>query len=99
MEGFTQIDEMEKILNLHNQKVVQLKDLIEELTAQSDDYKRLLDYYYSEQRQQDIENDKNNACNQWSKSVLDEDSIYDLISMYYDTSIKMLELSTKILKN
>ena len=89
---------METILNEHVEKIEQLNHLIDDLFSQSDDYQRLLDYYYSDQRQEDLEEDAKGKLDHLNRGVLSEDAIYNLMADYYDTSIKMLELSTKILK-
>ena len=98
MEKYTHITEMEKIMDDHFEKIKELRELLDYLDDNMDRYNNLIEYYYSEQRQQDLKDDEAGLMGNLKRGVLSEDSIYDLISDYYECSVKMLELSTKYFK-
>lgn len=99
MKDYTHISEMEAILDAHTHKLQTLHTLLDELTALSDDYHRLLDYYYSEQREQDLDDDAAGCIPaQLKRGVLSEDAIYDLVTDNQACCIQMLELATSYLK-
>lgn len=100
MKTYTHLSAMEAILDSHHRKVQALHALLDELSAQRDDYRRLLDYYYSEQREQDLADDAAGRIDsQLKRGVLSQDAIYDLMATNHACCIQMLELATSYLKH
>ncbi len=99
MKSFEHIEKMEAIMNSHEEIIKKLEDDLDFIENHQEDYNSLIEYYFSEQRNQDLEDDKNGIIPKtMSRGVLSEDLIYDLMSDYYDLGIRMLEVSAKILK-
>lgn len=99
MEKYAHITEMENIMVQQNQKLKDMNQLLDSLDAQRESYKALLDYYYSDQRAQDLEDDSNHLIPEsLHRGVLSEDEIFDLIGDYRDTAIRMLEIAVRMLK-
>lgn len=99
MKSFEHIEKMETIMNSHEDIIKKLDDDLDFIENHQEDYNSLIEYYFSEQRNQDLEDDKNGIIPKtMSRGVLSEDLIYDLMSDYYDLGIRMLEVSAKILK-
>lgn len=100
MKEYTHITQMESIMDAHSEKLEQLKELLHYLEDNMDDFTKLVAYYYSDQRDADLEADNKGLLDaNLKRGVLSEDAIYDVISDYYDCCIKMLELSTAYLKH
>lgn len=99
MKDYSHITEMEKIMDNHNEKIEKLNDLLDYLKDNMGNFEKLLDYYYSDQRYQDLKDDEEGLIDQnLKRGVLSEDAIYDLISEYYECNIKMLEIATRYFK-
>jgi len=100
MKNYEHITEMEAILDSHSHRLKELQTLLDELKGSKDDYNRLIEYYYSDLRRQDIEDDQQGLIDQnMKRGVLSEDAIYDLLSDNYQCSIEMLELAVDYLKH
>ncbi|MFM1524547.1 MULTISPECIES: DUF4298 domain-containing protein [Helcococcus] len=94
------ITKMENILNEHEEKLSQLKEILTYLEENFENYSELNEYYYSDQRHQDLLDDESGLIpDDLNRGVLSEDGIYNLMADYYDATVQMLELSTKFIKN
>lgn len=89
---------METILDYHVDRLKDLHSLLDDLDQQMDTFNQLVEYYHSDERQADIEADHAGLLSDLKRGVLSEDAVYDMLSDYYQASIKMLELTTKYLK-
>lgn len=99
MEKYTHITQMENIMVQHNQKLEEMNQLLDTLDTQREAYRKLLEYYYSVQREQDLQDDKNHLIPESiSRGVLTEDEIFELIGQYRDTAIRMIEIGVRMLK-
>ena len=99
MDKYAHITEMENILSSHNELLREMDQLLDALDAKCQEYKSLLEYYYSEQRAQDLEDDAHLLIpDTLHRGVLSEDEIFDLIGDYRDTAMRMLELGVQMLK-
>uniref|UniRef100_A0AB33JIS1 DUF4298 domain-containing protein n=2 Tax=unclassified Prevotella TaxID=2638335 RepID=A0AB33JIS1_9BACT len=99
MEKYRHITEMENILDSHSRKMQELNELLESLKSSKEDYDRLMEYYYSDRRNQDLEDDRNGLIDKnLKRGVLSEDAIYDLMADNYQCCMKMLELAVDYLK-
>lgn len=100
MKKYEHIADMEAILDIHSRKIKELNELLDYLSHNQDKYNKLMEYYYSDQRQQDLKDDQSGLIDQKLKrAVLSEDAIYNLLADNYQCCIKMLELSTGYLKH
>ncbi len=94
------VEEMEKILNESQKLAQEVKEKLNELKENQENYKKLVEYYYSEEREYDISLDENGSLpKDITTAVLGEDYIYDLMTDYHYLAIDMLEIGTDILKN
>ncbi len=99
MDKYEHISKMEAIMNDHAKLLEQLGDLLDLLEAREEDHHALIDYYYSDQRSQDLEDDRKGLIPQTlRRGVLSEDEIYDLLGEDYTTGIRMMELALKLIK-
>lgn len=86
-------------MDAHKERVQALHEILDYLRDHFEDFDRLIEYYYSEQRQEDLRDDNKGLIDsRLKRGVLSEDELYDLISDYYGACIKMLELSTNYFK-
>lgn len=89
----------EDILNKSEMIISELEKNLEQLEQNLKKYNKLKEYYESEEYLKDVE--ISNHTEEYSDiacGVLSQDAVYHLMTMTYDSAIRMLELSTKILK-
>lgn len=99
MEKYAHIEKMESIMVAHENMMRQLNEVLDQLAAQQADYTALMEYYYSDQRNQDLEDDSNALIPEtMHRGVLSEDEIFDLMGDYRDTALRMAELAIQMLK-
>lgn len=96
---YDHITKLENIMVRQEKTITKLESLLKELDAQQKDYETLYGYYYSPQRDQDLEDEEDNLIPQdLSRGVLSEDKIYDLVMNSHDVAIHMIETALRILK-
>ena len=99
MEPYTHITQMETIMVDHEKMLRELNRLLDTLDARQADYQALLDYYDSDQRNQDLRDDENHLIPQTlARGVLSEDEVFDLTEDYRDTALRMVEVALHMLK-
>lgn len=99
MEQYGHIVEMETIRVQQEERLKEMNTLMDQITAGCGEYQALIEYYYSEQRNRDLEDDaKGLIPEDLERGVLSEDGLYDLIGDYRDTAIRMLEVAVQMLK-
>lgn len=99
MRSFEQITQMEKIKNEQLQLLQQMNALLDTMEAKQEEYHALIEYYYSDQRRQDLEDDENGRFpSDLRRGVLSEDEIYDLMGDHHDTGIRMMETGLSMIK-
>lgn len=99
MEQYEHITKMENIMDHQNKLLEGLDKYLEQLDACRADYEELLEYYYSEQRNQDLAEDEAGKIPQdLKRGVLGEDDIFDLVGDYRDTALRMIEVALEMLK-
>ncbi len=99
MDKYAHITEMENIMVEHNENLKQMNRILDSLDTQREEYRKLLTYYYSEQRDWDLDDDmKHLIPENVNRGVLSEDGIYDLMGEYRDTAIRMLEIAVRMIK-
>lgn len=100
MKNYNHIVEMEKILTSYRKQLNELEYSLESLEQSLEAYKKLISYYYSEQRDLDLEDDRNHLIpDDLNRGVLSEDEIYDLMGEHHELAIKMMEVALAMLKN
>lgn len=100
MKKYEHITEMETILDNHNNKIKELNESLDYLTDNMDAFNKLIAYYYSDLREADLKDEQDGLIEEGLKrGVLSEDAIYNLMSEYHSSCIKMLELTTNFFKH
>ncbi len=99
MEKYEHITKQETVLNQYEETLEKLEELLAFLNEHRQDYKALIDYYYSDQRNQDLHDDKQGLIPQdLPRGVLSEDGIFDFLGDYRDTALHMMETALHMLK-
>lgn len=100
MKDYKHITEMENILNSTEVLVNKLNELLDKLEENKKEYLSLIDYYYSDKRYEDLDDDEKGLIpSDLNRGVLSEDLIYNLISDYHQLNIRMIELGLDGIKN
>ena len=99
MKDYERVFKMEKIKEQQEETIEKLKIILNQLDLQQKDYEELMDYYYSEERNKDIENNmKGLIPGDFTRGVLTEDQIYNLAVDSNGVAIRMIETALKLLK-
>lgn len=99
MEKYKHIERFEKIRVEQEELLNDLNECLTKLENTKEEYKALIEYYYSAIRIQDLEDDANNLIPQdLKRGVLSEDEIYNLMTEYHQISIRLLEMVLSIQK-
>ena len=79
--------------------VRKLEEILKEIDSCQKDYEKLNEYYYSEQRFQDIEDEENHLLPEdLKRGVLSEDEVYNLFLDTREAALHMMEAAVKILR-
>lgn len=99
MKDYGHIEKMENCRVQHGEMLRELERLLEKLEAHQEDYEALIEYYYSEQRAQDLRDDEAGLIpSTMKRGVLSEDEIYDLMGEERDAAIHMMEVALRMIK-
>lgn len=99
MKQKERINKMEKILSNSSKLLEELEAILDKLEKDSKNYDELIEYYYSKNWEKDKDDIENNLLpDVESAGVLTEDAIYDTMIDKSQLAIRMLEITTKILK-
>ncbi len=99
MSRYDHIEKMENIRVQQEEIVQEMQALLEKLEESRGEYAALIEYYYSDQRNRDLEDDRAGLIPQtMSRGVLSEDEIFDLIGDYRETAIRMMETGLQMIK-
>lgn len=100
MEKYQHITKMEEIMIEQRKILKELNQSLNALQARREEYKELINYYYSDQRAQDLEDDIRQLIpSTLHRGVLSEDELYDLMGDHRDTAIRMLEIAVQMIKD
>lgn len=100
MKDYKHITEMENILDSSEELVNNVNELLDKLVENKKAYMSLIEYYYSDKRYEDLEDDEKGLIpDDLKRGVLSEDLIYNLISDYHQLNIRMMELGLYGIKN
>lgn len=99
MEKYAHIQKMEAIRVAHADMLQKLEEDLDTLAAHQKDYAALMEYYYSDQRNQDLQDEENDLIPKtMRRGVLSEDEIFDLMGDYRDIALRMAEIAIQMLK-
>lgn len=100
MTNIERIENMESILDESLSLIDDMKRLsakIEEHAAKLDE---LTEYYYSDERHQDLEDDEKNLLPEdLKRGVLSEDGIWNMLGDYRDAAVDLMDAGLKIIRN
>lgn len=83
----------------HKNTLKDMETLLDAIANHQTEYASLLEYYYSDQRNQDLQDEKNDLIPKtMARGVLSEDGIFDLVGDYRDTAIRMMEVALQMFK-
>ena len=87
------ITKMENILNRTDNLISEMQILLEKWEQNQEDFTELMNYYTSEERGKDLEDDRLKIIPQdLPRGVLSEDAVFDTYGNRKDLSIKMIKL-------
>ena len=87
------ITKMEKILNRTDELITEMEKLLEMWEQNQQDFNELMNYYNSEERGRDLEDDRLKIIPQdLPRGVLSEDAVFDTYRNRKDLLIKMIKL-------
>ena len=100
MEQIERIREMESCLDASERAIRELSEALSAYEAVQPQYRKLSDYYGSEQWMHDFEADEAGKLPpDLKRGVLSEDAVYDLITEYRELQVRMLRLVTGALES
>ncbi len=87
------ITKMENILNRTDELILEMEELLKKWEQNQRDFNELMNYYTSEERGKDLEDDRLKIIPQdLPRGVLSEDAVFDTYGNRKDLSIKMIKL-------
>ncbi len=99
MEPYEHITKQETAMNQFQDVLEKLETLLSFLDEHRQDYKDLIGYYYSDQRDRDLCDDEQGRIPQdLPRGVLSEDGIFDFLGDYRDTALHMMETALHMIK-
>ena len=100
MTNIERIENMEKILDESLSLIDDMNALSAKLKKHDEKYRELMEYYYSDERNKDLEDDENGLLPpDLKRGVLSEDGIWNMIEEYRNAAVKMMDAGLDILKN
>ena len=99
MDKIKRIEEMEKIMDKSADIFNELNAILDKLCENLPDYKKLDEYYSSQDWFSDVEDSNNNLLPEDLKcGVLSEDGAYNLFGDNHELAIRMVEIAAKMLR-
>ena len=100
MTNIERIEDMESILDESLSLIDDMKMLSARLNDHAARLEKLTGYYYSEERNRDIEDDEENLLPaDLKRGVLSEDGIWNMLEDYRDAAIDLMDAGLKIIRN
>ena len=100
MEQIQRIQDMEQCLDASEKAIRELSEALTVFEEVQPQYRKLSDYYGSDQWMQDYEADETGELpKDLKRGVLSEDSVYDLITENRELLVRMLRLVTGALES
>ena len=98
-DKYSHITKFENIMVEQEKNIKKLQEMLNEINQKQSDYQKLYNYYYSEEREQDLEDEEKHLIPEnLNRGVLSEDEIYNLILDTHDVGLEMIETALKLLK-
>ena len=95
MKQTERIEQMTKILTESNEVTAELFEALEKYAELRENYRKLIEYYNSDLYTKDFDTMlAGDFPDEFSNSVLNEDSVYDLIVKNRILTVRMLEIGT-----
>ena len=99
MEQIERIQEMESCLDASEKAIRELSEALSSFEEIKPHYRKLCDYYGSDQWRRDYEDDEAGKLPaDLKRGVLSEDAVYDLITEHREVMVRMLKLVTGALE-
>lgn len=99
MQEYKHIKVHEETLDFYEEKVKELRVMIDSLDDKFQAYQDLVSYYYSDSWTLDFDDDARDLIpKDLKRGVLSEDGIYNVLSEVNDLSLNLIELGVKYLK-
>lgn len=99
MKDFSHIRSFENNLEFQLSALGTLDKTLKMMKKSLKEYKKLMEYYYSEQRKQDLTADERGGIpDDLQRGVLSEDAIYNMMISYRETALDMMEIALAMLK-
>ena len=100
MEQIERIEHMGKILEQTNEVAAELFEALENYAQLREQYREMVEYYNSDLWTKDFDAEMSGELpDDINRSVLNEDTVYDLIVKNRILTVRMLELATDNVKN
>ena len=100
MEQIERIQEMEACLDASEKAIRELSEALTAFEEVQPQYRKLSDYYGSDQWRQDYEDDEAGKLpRDLKRGVLSEDAVYDLLTENRELLVRMLKLVTGALES
>ena len=100
MKQTERIEQMTKILTESNEVTAELFEALEKYAELRENYRKLIEYYNSDLYTKDFDTMlAGDFPDEFSNSVLNEDSVYDLIVKNRILTVRMLEIGTDNVRN
>ena len=100
MKQTERIEQMTKILTESNEVTAELFAALEKYAELRENYRKLIEYYNSDLYTKDFDTMlAGDFPDEFSNSVLNEDSVYDLIVKNRILTVRMLEIGTDNVRN
>lgn len=98
MRSEEKIKQMEEILNKNIEINQKLEEILTEINNDTS-FAKLIDYYYSNERDEHLKLDEKGVLDHLPRGVLSEDGIWSVITQRTELAFLMLDIIKKILKN
>ena len=99
MNNVDNIGNMESILDNTKDLIKDTDKVLTKLEANLSSYEKLSEYYYSDQRMKDLDDDEHGLLPaDLKRGVLDEDSIWNMQEDYREVALRLIETGTRMLR-
>lgn len=93
------LNELNEIYDKHSKLIEDLKKALYAFNDNQDSYRRLVNYYYSEDFTKDMDaSNRGEIATDINQAILTEDAIYDLMGDNYYTGLALLEVANDLLQ-
>ena len=84
----------------YKELLVKVNEILDKLENDREDFDKLVEYYYSDQFQQDYDDSNEGKIDSSiNQGILTEDAIYDLMGDDYYLALRFLDLANKMIQH